>query len=167
MQVILLERIEKLGQMGQTVTVKQGYARNYLLPKKKALRATESNVKHFESQRAQLEARNLTHRADAEHVAKKMAGLTVTLIRQASEVGHLYGSVRAQDIAEVVQNKGYTVTKGQVVLSVPIKTLGMHQAKIMVHPEVEVLITVQIAQSEEEANAQLEKQAAAKTTEEA
>ena len=158
MQVILLERVEKLGQMGQTVTVKPGYARNFLLPKKKALRATESNLKYFQTQRAQLEAHNLTRRKEAEQIADKMAGLTVTLIRQASEVGQLYGSVRAQDIAEAVQNAGYTVIKSQIVLSVPIKTLGMHNAKLMLHPEVEVLITVQVAQSEEEANAQLEQQ---------
>ena len=160
MQVILLERVEKLGQMGQTVSVKPGYARNYLLPKKKALRATESNLKHFETQRVQLEAHNLNRRNEAEHVAKKMTNLTVTLIRQASEVGQLYGSVRVQDIAQMVQAAGYTVNKSQIILTVPIKTLGMHKAKVMLHPEVEVLITVQVAQSEEEANAQLEKQQA-------
>ncbi len=157
MQVILLERVEKLGQMGQTVNVKPGYARNYLLPKKKALRATESNLKHFESQRVQLEAHNLNRRGEAEQVAQKMANLMVTLIRQASEVGQLYGSVRVQDISQAVQTAGYTVDKTQFVLTVPIKTLGMHKAKLMLHPEVEVLITVQVAQSEEEANAQLEK----------
>jgi len=157
MQVILLERVEKLGQMGQTVNVKPGYARNYLLPKKKALRATESNLKHFESQRVQLEAHNLNRRGEAEQVAQKMANLMVTLIRQASEVGQLYGSVRMQDISQAVQTAGYTVDKTQLILTVPIKTLGMHKAKLMLHPEVEVLITVQVAQSEEEANAQLEK----------
>jgi len=157
MQVILLERVEKLGQMGQTVNVKPGYARNYLLPKKKALRATESNLKHFESQRVQLEAHNLNRRGEAEQVAKKMANLMVTLIRQASEVGQLYGSVRVQDISQAIQTAGYTVDKTQLILTVPIKTLGMHKAKLMLHPEVEVLITVQVAQSEEEANAQLEK----------
>lgn len=156
MQVILLERIEKLGQMGQTVTVKSGYARNYLLPKKKALRATEANTQYFQSQKAQLEAHNLKRRKEAEEVAKKMDNLIVTIIRQASEVGQLYGSVRAQDITDAAQTQGYSFNKSQIILETPIKNLGIHTTKLMLHPEVRVNLKVQVAQSKEEATAQLE-----------
>ncbi len=157
MQVILLERIEKLGQMGQTVTVKPGYARNYLLPKKKAIRATKDNLAYFDSKRAQLEAENLKRKEEASYVAKKMEGCSVTLIRQASEVGQLYGSVRSRDIAEALVAGGYTVGRSQVQLGAPIKTLGIHVASLMLHPEVFVDVSVNIAQSEDEAAVQAEK----------
>ncbi len=144
MQVILLERVEKLGQMGQTVTVKPGYARNFLLPKKKALRATAANIKYFETQKVQLEAHNLKRRSEAEQVAQKMGNLTLTLIRPASEIGQLYGSVRVRDLNEAMKASGYTTEKSQIVLPVPIKTLGIHTAKLVLHPEVEVMITVRV-----------------------
>ncbi len=162
MQVILLERIEKLGQMGQTVSVKPGYARNYLLPKKKALRVTKDNVAYFETQKAQLEATNLKRKSEAELVAKKMDSVMVTLIRQASEVGHLYGSVRSKDISDALDKAGYTLDKGQVKLQEPIKTLGIHPARVVLHPEVNVFVRVNIALSEEEAVVQ--KEADAKKT---
>jgi large subunit ribosomal protein L9 len=152
--VILLERVDKLGQMGQVVKVKPGFARNYLLPQKKALRATKQNLAYFEKQRAQLEAQNLERRSEAEQVAAKMNGLTVVVIRQAGESGQLYGSVTARDIADAVTAAGYTVTRGQVVLDRPIKTLGMHKDRIVLHPEVSVEITVNVAQSAEEAEMQ-------------
>jgi len=155
MQVILLERVEKLGQMGQTVEVKPGYARNFLLPKKKALRATKNNISYFEAQKAQLEAANLKRRSDAEYVAKKMDNVMVTLIRQASEIGQLYGSIRGRDIAEAVIAAGYNLSKGQVELISPIKTLGIHVAQVVLHPEVKVNVRVNIAKSEEEAAVQL------------
>ncbi len=157
MQVILLERIEKLGQMGQTVTVKPGYARNYLLPQKKAIRATKDNVAYFESQKAQLEAANLKRKEEATYVAQKMEGCSVTLIRQASEVGQLYGSVRGRDITEALAKGGYNVAKGQIQLIAPIKTLGIHVAKLVLHPEVFVDVKINIAQSEDEAAVQAEK----------
>jgi large subunit ribosomal protein L9 len=152
--VILLERVEKLGQMGQVVKVKPGFARNYLLPHKKALRATKQNLAYFEKQRAQLEAQNLERRSEAETVAKKMEGLSVVVIRQAGESGQLYGSVTARDIADGVTAAGFTITRGQVVLDRPIKTLGMHKNRIVLHPEVSVGITVNVAQSAEEAEMQ-------------
>lgn len=151
MQVILLERVEKLGQMGQLVDVKPGYARNFLLPKKKALRATKDNLTYFEQQRAQLEATNLKRKEEAHYVAQKMEGFSVTLIRQASEVGLLYGSVRSADIAKALIDNGFTLTRSQVQLTAPIKTIGKHQAKVVLHPEVSVLVDVIVAQSEEEA----------------
>jgi len=157
MNVILLERIEKLGQMGDVVNVKPGYARNYLLPQRKALRATEANVEAFESQRAQLEAANLEQRTEAEAVAKKMDGLTVVLIRQAGESGQLYGSVTARDIAGAVTQQGFTIDRRQVLLERPIKTLGLHDSRIALHPEVNVVITTNIAQSADEAVAQVER----------
>lgn len=159
MQVILLERVEKLGQMGQVVTVKTGYARNYLLPKKKALRATKQNLGFFEAKRVELEANNLKRKAEAEVVGKKMEDTTITLIRQASEVGHLYGSVRSADIAQGLGQNGYQIERSQVQIDTPIKYLGMHQVRIMLHPEVSISINVNVAQSEEEAVVQ----AAAKT----
>jgi large subunit ribosomal protein L9 len=157
MQVILLERIEKLGQMGQTVTVKPGYARNYLLPKKKAIRATKDNIAYFDSKRTQLEAENLKRKEEASYVAKKMDGCSVTLIRQASEVGQLYGSVRSRDISEALVAAGYTVARSQIQLTAPIKTLGIHVASLMLHPEVFVDVRINIAQSEDEAAVQAEK----------
>lgn len=164
MQVILLERIEKLGQMGQTVSVKPGYARNYLLPKKKALRVTKDNVAYFETQKAQLEATNLKRKGEAELVAKKMDSVMVTLIRQASEVGHLYGSVRSKDISDALDKAGYTLDKGQVKLQEPIKTLGIHPARVVLHPEVNVIVRVNIALSEEEAAVQAEAAKGGNTT---
>jgi large subunit ribosomal protein L9 len=156
MQVILLERIEKLGQMGQAVSVKPGYARNYLLPKKKALRATKDNISYFETQKSQLEATNLKRKGEAEQVAKKMDNVMVTLIRQASEIGQLYGSVRGKDISDALDAAGYTLDKGQVKLQEPIKTLGIHAARVVLHPEVSIIVRVNIAQSEEEAVVQSE-----------
>lgn len=156
MQVILLERIEKLGQMGQLVSVKPGYARNYLLPKKKALRATQNNVAYFETQRVQLEATNLKRRSEAEQAAEKMNNVTVTLIRPASEIGQLYGSVRGRDIVDALEVAGYVVHKGQVEILKPIKTLGIHEAQIVLHPEVKVSVRVNVAKSEEEAAVQQE-----------
>ncbi len=152
--LILLERIDKLGQMGQIVKVKPGYARNYLLPQKKAMRATKENLAYFETQRAQLEANNLHRKSEAGDVAGKVEGLTVSLIRQAGESGQLYGSVAARDIAEAVTKAGFTVDKRQIVLDRPIKTLGLHRLRVMLHPEVSVTITANVAQSEEGARMQ-------------
>ena len=149
--VILLERVENLGQMGEVVKVRPGYARNYLLPQKKALRATKENLAYFEKQRAQLEAQNLARRSEAEQVAKKLDGLSVIVIRQAGESGQLYGSVSARDIAEAVTEAGFTIEKRQVVLERPIKNLGMHPVRIVLHPEVSVMVTANVAQSAEEA----------------
>lgn len=149
MQVILLERVENLGFMGDVVEVKPGYARNFLLPKKRAIRASKSNIEYFKEQKAHLEAANLKKRADAEKVAEKMNKVVVHLIRSASETGHLYGSVRTQDIAAVVSDAGFSITRNQVSLTSPIKSLGTHKAKIILHPEVSSLIDVIVAQSEE------------------
>ena len=156
MEVILLERIEKLGQMGDVVKVKPGFARNYLLPREKALRATEENKKRFEDQRAQLEAENLKLREEADAVAKKMEGLSVTLIRQAGEAGQLYGSVVARDIANEVTAAGFTVARGQVALAHPIKTLGLFDVSVNLHPEVSVTVTANVARSQDEAQIQAE-----------
>jgi large subunit ribosomal protein L9 len=152
--LILLERVEKLGQMGQLVKVKPGYARNYLLPQKKAMRATKDNLAYFDTQRAQLEATNLQRKAEASQVAEKMTDVTVVLIRQAGETGQLYGSVAARDIADAVTEAGFTVDKRQIVLDRPIKTLGMHPVRVMLHPEVSVTVTANVAQSEEGARMQ-------------
>jgi len=154
MEVILLERIPKLGQMGDIVRVRDGFARNFLLPQKKALRSTETNRKLFDEQRAQLEARNLEQRTEAEAVGEKLNGHAVVLIRQASERGQLYGSVSSRDIADALTESGFTVTRGQVVLNAPIKTLGLTEVPIRLHPEVEVTVTVNAARSEEEAERQ-------------
>ena len=150
-EVILLERVEKLGQMGQVVKVRPGFARNYLLPQKKALRATKENLAYFEKQRSQLEAQNLARRSEAEQVAKKLNGISVVVIRQAGESGQLYGSVSARDIAEAVTGAGFTIEKRQVVLERPIKNLGLHPLRIVLHPEISVAITANVAQSAEEA----------------
>ena len=152
--LILLERVEKLGQMGQVVKVKPGYARNYLLPQKKAMRATKENLAYFETQRAQLEAHNLERRSEAEEIAEQMEGLKVVLVRQAGENGQLYGSVAARDIAEAITAAGFTVGKQQIVLDRPIKTLGMHPVRVMLHPEVGVTVIANVAQSEEAARMQ-------------
>lgn len=156
MQVILLERIEKLGQMGDVVTVKPGYARNYLLPQRKARRATKDNLALFEQQRAQLEAENLERKAEAEKVGAKLEGLGFVLIRQAGESGQLYGSANMRDIAEAVTEAGFTVGRSQVELPNPIKTLGLHTVKIRLHPEVSVSVTANVARSEAEAERQAE-----------
>ena len=152
--LILLERVEKLGQMGQVVKVKPGYARNYLLPQKKAMRATKENLAYFETQRAQLEASNLQRKSEASEVAAKMPDVSVVIVRQAGESGQLYGSVAARDIAEAVTAAGFTVDKRQIVLDRPIKTLGLHPIRVMLHPEVAVTVTANVAQSEEAARMQ-------------
>jgi large subunit ribosomal protein L9 len=151
MQVILLQRIGKLGQMGDVVSVKDGYARNFLLPQKKALRATDDNRKKFESQRAQLEADNLEHKKEAEAVAAKLAGKSFVAIRTAGDTGQLYGSVSTRDIADVVTAGGFTVSRNQVVMDKPIKSLGLHKTSIQLHPEVAVEVTLNVARSEDEA----------------
>ena len=154
MQVILLERIEKLGQMGDVVKVKPGFARNYLLPKKKAMRATDANLKVFDSQRSQLETDNLERRSEAEAVAGKLDGLSIVLIRQAGEGGQLYGSVTARDMAQALGKDGVKVERAQVQLDKVIKVLGLHPVRLRLHPEVSVTITVNVVRSEEEARAQ-------------
>ncbi|MBO9424871.1 50S ribosomal protein L9 [Labrenzia sp. R4_1] len=151
MQVILLERIAKLGQMGDTVKVRDGYARNFLLPQGKALRANKANLERFENERAQLEARNLERKSEAEAVASKMDGEALVMIRSAGETGQLYGSVSTRDIAEGLTTAGFSVTRGQVELRSPIKTIGMHAVLVQLHPEVEVGISVNVARSEDEA----------------
>jgi len=154
MDVILLERIENLGQMGDTVSVKPGFARNFLLPQKKALRATKENQAVFEAQRAQLEAQNLERRAEAEQVAGKVDGLKVVMIRSAGDTGQLYGSVSARDIADAVSEAGVTITRAQVVLDKAIKVLGLHSIRLRLHPEVSIEITVNVARSDAEAETQ-------------
>ena len=154
MEVILLERVAKLGQMGDTVRVKDGYARNFLLPGNKALRATEANKKRFEGQKAQLETRNLAARSEAEKVAERLEGKSATIIRQAGETGYLYGSVSTRDIAEALTKEGFSPNRNQVVLRAPIKTLGLHALPIQLHPEVEVTVTINVARSPEEAERQ-------------
>src|SRR6185437_5669259 len=152
--VILLERVEKLGQMGQVVKVRPGFARNYLLPQKKALRATKENLAIFEKQRAQLEAANLVRRGDAEQVSQKLNGISVVTIPQAGESGQRYGSLTAGDIAQAVTDAGFTIGKGQVTLDKAIKTLGLYLMRVRLHPEVSVQVTVNVAQSAEEAEMQ-------------
>jgi len=154
MEVILLERVAKLGQMGETVKVRAGYARNFLLPRGKALRATEANKKHFEQQRAQLEARNLERRKEAEAVGEKLNGQSFVVLRQSGETGVLYGSVSTRDLAEVMTQGGFTVDRNQIVLNQPIKTLGLHTVPVALHPEVEVQVTINVARSPEEAERQ-------------
>ena len=155
MQIILLERVEKLGQMGDLVSVKPGYARNYLLPQGKALRANKANVERFESERSQREADNLTRRSEAEIEAKKMEGLTINMVRAASEMGQLFGSVTSRDIAEAITEAGFTIIRSQVIMDRAIKTLGLTDTRIRLHPEVSVSITVNIARSLAEAETQL------------
>ncbi len=154
MEVILLERVEKLGGIGDVVSVKNGFARNYLLPRKKALRANEANRKVFEANRAKIEADNAERRSGAEAAAKGVDGKTVQLIRQASNTGQLYGSVSARDIVEALEAEGAKVTKSQVVLDRPIKGIGMHEIRIALHPEVAVTVKVNVARSPEEAELQ-------------
>ena len=154
MEVILLERVEKLGGIGDVVKVKNGFARNYLLPNKKALRANEANRKLFETNRKQIEQENADKRAEAEKAAKGVDGKAVQLIRQASNTGQLYGSVSARDIVEALEAEGAHVTKSQVVLDRPIKAIGVHDIKVALHPEVSVTVKVNVARSPEEADLQ-------------
>ncbi|MBO6604879.1 MAG: 50S ribosomal protein L9 [Roseicyclus sp.] len=154
MDVILLERVAKLGQMGEVVSVKEGYARNYLLPQKKALRANESNLKAFETQKAQLEAQNLETKAEADKMGEKLAGQQFVVIRSASDSGALYGSVTTRDAADAATADGFTIDRKQVALSRPIKELGLHTVHVILHPEVEVDITLNVARSVEEAELQ-------------
>jgi len=154
MEVILLERIAKLGQMGDIVTVKSGYARNFLLPQGKALRANEANRAQFESQRAELEARNIERKTEAESIKEKLDGNTYVVIRSAGQTGQLYGSVSPRDIAEVLDENGFKVARNQVSLVNPIKVIGLHDLEISLHPEVQSTITVNVARSEDEAERQ-------------
>ncbi len=151
MQVILLERVEKLGQMGDVVKVKAGFARNYLLPKKKALRATKDNIAYFETQRAQLEARNLDRKQEAEAVGAKLDKKSFVLLRQAGDRGQLYGSVSPRDIADIITAGGFTVERQQVPLDHAIKAIGQHEVSVVLHPEVRVHVTVTVARTEDEA----------------
>ena len=153
-ELILLQRVEKLGQMGDIVKVKPGYARNFLLPEKKALRANKANRATFETQRAQLEAQNLKRREEAERLSERMAGLQVVIIRQAGESGSLYGSVSARDIADGCTEAGMTTGRNQVILEQPIKTLGLTTVRVVLHPEVSLPVTVNVARSVEEAEKQ-------------
>ena len=154
MEVILLERIAKLGQMGDTVRVKDGFARNFLLPKGKALRATVANKERFETERAQLEARNLEQRQEAEFIAEKINGETYVIIRQSGESGHLYGSVTTRNIADLLTEHGVTIQRNQVSLNKPVKIIGIHPVDISLHPEVDVTINLNVARTEEEAERQ-------------
>ncbi|MEM9049123.1 MAG: 50S ribosomal protein L9 [Pseudomonadota bacterium] len=154
MELILLERIAKLGQMGDIVRVRDGYGRNYLLPKGKALRATKANIAHFESQRAQLEARNLETRTEAEQVATRLDGQSFVIIRSAAESGALYGSVTARDIADAASAGGFSVARAQVQIEKPVKELGLHQIAVVLHPEVAATIAINVARSAEEAEIQ-------------
>jgi large subunit ribosomal protein L9 len=157
MEVILLERVEKLGQMGQVVKVRPGFARNYLLPQKKALRATKANMAFFDKQKAHLEAVNLERRKDAEQVASKMTDVSVIVIRQAGETGVLYGSVTPRDVADALDAAGYKVDRKQVAIETPIKTLGLFKVRIVLHPEVTIAVTVNVARSQEEAELQAQR----------
>ncbi|MBP2227598.1 large subunit ribosomal protein L9 [Azospirillum agricola] len=157
MEVILLERVEKLGQMGQVVNVKPGFARNFLLPQKKAMRATKANMAVFEKQKAHLEAVNLERRKDAQQVATKMDGVTVVVIRQAAETGVLYGSVNNRDIADALDAAGYKTDRKQIVIDTPIKTLGLFKVRVVLHPEVTISVTVNVARSQEESELQAQR----------
>src|SRR5215469_3046105 len=151
MEVILLERVAKLGQMGDVVRVKDGFARNFLLPKGKALRATKDNRARFEGMKAQLEARNLEQQSDARGVAGKLDGQNIVVLRQASDTGQLYGSVSARDIATLLTDSGFAVNRSQIVLNAPIKSIGLHVVPVALHPEVEVTIKISVARSADEA----------------
>lgn len=154
MDVILLERVEKLGHIGDVVKVKDGFARNFLLPRKKALRANEANRKVFEANRERIEAENASRRTDAQAEAKTLEGVSVTLIRQASNTGQLYGSVAVRDLVEALVADGHKVSKAQVVLDRPIKAIGLHEVRVALHPEVAVTVKVNVARSPEEADMQ-------------
>lgn len=151
MEVILLERVAKLGQMGEVVRVKDGFARNFLLPKGKALRATKDNRAKFETMRTQLETRNLELKGEAEKVGEKLDKQSFVVIRQASETGQLYGSVSPRDLVAIMTSGGFTVSRGQIALNTPIKTIGLHTVPVALHPEVEVTITINVARSADEA----------------
>ena len=154
MEVVLLERVEKLGQMGDVVSVKDGYGRNFLLPKGKALRATKGNLARFEAEKAQLEARNLELKKEAASVAEKMDGQQFIAIRSASDAGSLYGSVNSRDIAELMTADGFSVSRGQIVLDKPVKELGIHELRIVLHPEVSATVEINVARSQDEAELQ-------------
>src|SRR5215469_3585862 len=151
MEVILLERVAKLGQMGDVVRVKDGFARNYLLPRRKALRATEENRARFQTMKVELEARNLERRGDAEKIAGKLDGQSFTVLRQAAEGGQLYGSVSPRDLMALVSERGFAVNRNQIALNTPIKTIGLHKVPVVLHPEVEVTVNVAVARNEDEA----------------
>jgi large subunit ribosomal protein L9 len=161
MQVVLLERVDKLGQMGDVVTVKDGFARNYLVPQGKALRATKGNLAHFERRRVQLEAANLKRRDEAQRLAEKVDGRSVVIIRQAGEAGQMYGSVNPRDIAVAFTEAGVTIERQQVQLPAALKTLGIHQVRIRLHPEVHAVVTVNVARTREEAEIQANPERAA------
>lgn len=163
MEVVLLERVEKLGQMGDVVSVRPGFGRNYLLPQGKALRATKANLARFEAQRAQLEARNLELKGEAAAVAAKLDGQTFVIIRSASEMGALYGSVTTRDVADAATEGGFSVDRRQVAMDKPVKELGLHDIRVILHPEVSATVTINVARSVEEA----ELQATGKTIQEA
>lgn len=167
MQVILLERVERLGIIGEVVKVKPGFARNFLLPQGKALRATKENMEHFERQKAHIEAENIKNRDEARKVADKLEGTVLTVIRQAGQSAQLYGSVTAKDISDTFKDHKVDVNRQQVKIDHPIKMLGLHEVKLYLHPEVHINITVNVAQSEDEAKAQLEAAKAAEVAEEA
>jgi large subunit ribosomal protein L9 len=151
MDVILLERVAKLGQMGDVVRVKDGFARNYLLPKGKALRATKENRSRFESMKVELEARNLEQRSEAQQVAEKLDGQSFTVLRQAAEGGQLYGSVSPRDLAVLVSERGFALNRSQIALNTPIKAIGLHKVPVTLHPEVEVTIKITVARNADEA----------------
>ncbi len=154
MEIILLERVEKLGQMGDVVNVKPGFARNYLLPKNKARRATKANIAQFDTQRTQFEAANLQKKDEAESIGTRLDGLSIFLVRQASDSDQLYGSVTTRDISAQISEAGFTIDKNQVQLDQPIKTVGLHSVTVRLHPEVFVSVTANVARTEEEAEAQ-------------
>ena len=154
MDIILLERIENLGQMGDVVSVKPGYARNFLFPRQKALRANETNLKHFKTQRKELEAENLKRKNEAEDIANRINGLQVVIIRSAGEAGQLYGSVNARDIADSVSEDGFKIARNQVIIDRPVKLLGIFDIRIRLHPEVDAFVSVNVARSEDEAKQQ-------------
>lgn len=166
-ELILLQRVEKLGQMGEMVRVKPGYARNFLLPQNKAIRANKDNLAKFESQRVQLEALNIKRRGEAERVAERVGGLSVVVIRQAGESGSLYGSVSSRDIADGCTEAGLSVARNQVILDQPIKSLGLTQVRVVLHPEVSIPVTVNVARSAEEALRQARGESAARDDDDA
>ncbi|WP_375617653.1 MULTISPECIES: 50S ribosomal protein L9 [unclassified Bartonella] len=156
MDIILLERIPRLGQMGDIVSVKDGYARNFLLPQGKALRANEANKKHFEVQRAQLEARNLERKSEAQKISEKLDGQSFIVVRSAGETGQLYGSVSTRDIAEIITDEGFSIGRNQIELNHPIKMIGLHTITLSLHPEVQISVIINVARSTSEAQRQAE-----------
>ncbi|MCZ2158189.1 50S ribosomal protein L9 [Bartonella sp. 220] len=156
MDIILLERIPRLGQMGDIVSVKDGYARNFLLPQGKALRANEANKRHFEMQRAQLEARNLERKSEAQKIAEKLDGKSFIAVRSAGETGQLYGSVSTRDISEIITNEGFSIGRNQIELNHPIKMIGLHTITLSLHPEVQISVIINVARSVSEAQRQAE-----------